>query len=53
LDKKKKTYESDLKMFSQRMFRGASGEKDNPASKVTKNVLTVILILVAHDHLMY
>jgi hypothetical protein len=35
LDKKQKTYEVDVKMFSQRMFSGASGKVDiEPKSKV-------------------
>jgi hypothetical protein len=43
----------DVKMFSQRMFKGASGKDDEPISKVTNDVFTMNLILVAHDHLMY
>jgi hypothetical protein len=35
LDNKQKTYEVDIKIFSQRMFRGASGKDDiEPESKV-------------------
>ena len=35
-------------MFSQRIFKGASRNDDEP-----KNILTMKLSSVAHDHLMY
>jgi len=50
LEKKQKAYEGDARMFSQRMFGGASKEDDESPSKVTKNVLTENLISVAHDN---
>jgi hypothetical protein len=40
LEKKQEAYEGDARMFSQRMFKGASTNDDEPTSKVTKNVLT-------------
>jgi len=50
LEKKQKDYEGDARMFSQRMFRVASREDDDSPSKVTKSILTVNLISMAHDN---
>jgi hypothetical protein len=49
LEKKQEAYENDVKMISQRMFRSTAGKDVEPASKVTKYILTVNLISVARD----
>jgi hypothetical protein len=47
LDKKQKTYEVDIKMFSQRMFSGTSGKVDiEPKSEVRDLKLSIKQILL-------